>query len=200
MIGSHNSFSYLPPKNLWGKITKLWGRCQSLNLQDQYDKGVRCFDIRLRLIENEWHIVHNRIDYGDCNELGLINKLKSLCSNHDTVYFRFLLDERKTPVDPNCYTDIYLKYISNIVKIIPGIKIIQCGTFWNWRFFCFDDIVVKNTMEIWEYHASVSAKWYQYILGTKWYAKRHNSKNITKGMIKDKKVSVLIDYVEYQNN
>lgn len=133
MLGSHNSFSCLPPKNLWGKITKLWGKCQSLNLQDQYDKGVRCFDIRLRRIENTWHIVHNRIDYGSCNELNLISKLKSLCNNHDAVYFRFLLDERKIPKYARGYINLYLGYIQYIINLIPDIKIAECRVFWNWR-------------------------------------------------------------------
>ena len=38
MIGSHNSISYLPPKNFWGKITRLWNKCQDKTLEEQYNK------------------------------------------------------------------------------------------------------------------------------------------------------------------
>lgn len=40
MIGSHNSMSYLPPKNLWGKITRLWNKCQDKTITEQYNNGV----------------------------------------------------------------------------------------------------------------------------------------------------------------
>ena len=41
MIGSHNSMSYLPPKNLWGKMTRPWNKCQNQNIREQYEAGVR---------------------------------------------------------------------------------------------------------------------------------------------------------------
>ena len=65
MIGSHNSMSYLPPKNLWGKITRLWNKCQDKTIEEQFNSGDDYFDIRINFYsDNNWHFVHNRVDYG----------------------------------------------------------------------------------------------------------------------------------------
>lgn len=46
-IGSHNSLSYIKPQ-WWFRILNWTTRCQSLNIKEQYKKGVRLFDIRLK--------------------------------------------------------------------------------------------------------------------------------------------------------
>lgn len=47
MIGSHDSFTYLAAKNsLVNRITRFW-RCQDKSIVDQYNFGVRFFDIRV---------------------------------------------------------------------------------------------------------------------------------------------------------
>ena len=69
MIGSHNSMSYLPPKNLWGKITRLWNKCQDKTIEEQFNKGIDYFDIRIDFYsDNDWHFVHNKVDYGVVND------------------------------------------------------------------------------------------------------------------------------------
>ena len=68
MIGSHNTLSYLPPKNLWGKITRPWNKCQDKNLEEQVNAGIDYLDIRINFYKDEkWHFVHNRVDYGVVN-------------------------------------------------------------------------------------------------------------------------------------
>lgn len=64
ILGSHNSWSFLPPRKWWQKALAFTARCQRLNIQQQYEAGVRCFDLRLRRINGDWHVVHNSFDYG----------------------------------------------------------------------------------------------------------------------------------------
>lgn len=46
-LASHNSLSYYPPQ--WWVIPFNWmARCQSLTIEQQYERGVRLFDIRLK--------------------------------------------------------------------------------------------------------------------------------------------------------
>lgn len=193
MIGSHNSLSYLPPRNLWGKITKLWGKCQDKTLVEQYNAGVRYFDIRLNLYRNcigefEWHFVHNKVDYGlvDCSlwkYLGGIN-----------ASVRVIYDQRIKPEDAENKTNRFLTYLY-IIKDKYNVNIDSAITFWDWKEH------YKPTIEVKEYHASVSTKWYQYILGTKWFSKHYNRRNIAinaYNAVHDYKV-LLLDYIEYGN-
>lgn len=47
-IGTHNSLSYLKPKQWWLRPFAWIGRCQRLTIAEQWDAGVRYFDIRVK--------------------------------------------------------------------------------------------------------------------------------------------------------
>lgn len=158
MIGSHNSLSYLPPKNLWGKITRPWNKCQDKNIREQYEAGIRYFDIRINLYDDDkWHFVHNKVDFGPTYNLiwEFIAKRK--------IPIRLIYDQRSKPKDVN-YKIICFKTYINILTEKYGVDIDSAITYWDWKEYSIADIDIK------EYHASVSAKWYQYILGCKWFA------------------------------
>lgn len=68
MIGSHNTFSYLPIKNKWLSFLKPWYKCQEYDIITQINKGVRYFDLRIKFSKKgELQIVHNKIVF-DINE------------------------------------------------------------------------------------------------------------------------------------
>lgn len=170
MIGSHNTFSYLPPKNFWGKITRLWNKCQDKTIQEQYDAGVRYFDIRIKLIDGFWHIVHNNVDYGSCYYPTLASMFNKLAPK-DNVYIRIILDVRKIPKNKEEYKEKFLNYINmfNAYIVKPdNVHLDSAIVYWEWK------ELLKPSIEVKEYHASVSAKWYQYIFGTKKFAKLSN--------------------------
>lgn len=59
VVGSHNSFTYLQAKNIIGKLTSIFWRCQKLNLDEQLAAGIRCFDVRIRLSKaGNWEFAH----------------------------------------------------------------------------------------------------------------------------------------------
>lgn len=189
MIGSHNSLSYLPPKNLWGKITKLWGKCQDKTLVEQHNAGVRYFDICLNLYINsnddyEWHFVHNKVDYGKVS-----NDVWNWLGNYKCPV-RIIFDQRSKPDYAEKRTKIFKDYI-DIIKRDFNVNIDSAITFWDWKEH------YKPTIEIKEYHASVSAKWYQYILGCKWFAKHKNkyAKETYYDYGEDNERVLLLDYV-----
>lgn len=47
MIGSHNTMSYLRPRRWWGRLLRVFARCQALSLDGQIKAGVRAFDLRI---------------------------------------------------------------------------------------------------------------------------------------------------------
>ena len=47
-LASHNSLSYIKPKKWWEKLINFTSKCQSYDIETQYEYGVRLFDIRIR--------------------------------------------------------------------------------------------------------------------------------------------------------
>lgn len=162
MIGSHNTLSYLPPKNLWGKITRPWNKCQDKTLAEQINAGIDYLDIRINLYINsnneyEWHFVHNRVDYGVVNE----NVWKAI--GNTKLPIRVIYDKRLKPFMADRKTSVFLSYV-NMVERTYNVNVDSAITYWDWKEH------YKPSIEVKEFHASVSAKWYQYLLGCKWFA------------------------------
>lgn len=113
MIGSHNSMSYLPPKNLWGKITRLWNKCQDKTITEQYNNGVDYFDIRINFYnDDEWHFVHNKVDYGVVND----NIWKYIGKNK--IPIRVIYDQRSKPKDASYRTNHFITYLWILIENI----------------------------------------------------------------------------------
>lgn len=174
MLGSHNSFSYLPVKRWWMKLLVPWSKCQNVNIILQWNRGVNFFDLRVRLINGIWHIVHNRIDYGEYAEdiiERLYNRIQFFTrSPSDKVYIRIVLDERKEsklPMSSHTYKNLFKQFCDNFRhNFDTNIKLAQTIVYWDWS---VTDYLHFNIIED---HSSVKTKWYQYILGTKWYANK----------------------------
>ena len=158
MIGSHNTLSYLPPKNLWGKITRPWNKCQDKTIEEQVNAGIDYFDIRIDFYsDNNWHFVHNRVDYGVVNN----DIWKYIAKTNLPV--RVIYDKRSKPKDCDHEANSFEIYLW-CIKQKYNVNIDSAITYWDWKEHYKPFIGVK------EFHASVSAKWYQYLLGCKWFA------------------------------
>ena len=184
MIGSHNSMSYLPPKNLWGKVTRLWNKCQDKTIEEQFNKGVDYFDIRINLYNEEWHFVHNKVDYG------IVDNDIWKYLGETRLPIRVIYDKRSKPKDINYRTNRFKTYLWILMERY-NVNIDSAITYWDWKEH------YKPLIEVKEYHASVSAKWYQYLLGCKWFAKHYNNyaKKRHYGYSEDNERVLLLDYV-----
>lgn len=62
MLGSHNTFTYKSAKwKIFNLFSNFW-RCQEKTIDEQYNLGVRYFDIRIRKIKSGYQICHGIID------------------------------------------------------------------------------------------------------------------------------------------
>lgn len=156
MLGSHNSLSYLKAVHWWQRWQKRWYKCQEHTIDEQLASGIRYFDIRLKIIDDRWHFVHNRIDFGEEN----LEVYESLNNSDTTSYIRFILDERKHGNED--YKDKFLRHINWIKGYYPCIKVNSIITAWDWKEYGNPKIAER------ELHASVSNNLIDYILyGTK---------------------------------
>lgn len=48
IIGTHNSMTYLRPQKWYGWLMIPFARCQRKTIEEQWDNGARCFDLRIR--------------------------------------------------------------------------------------------------------------------------------------------------------
>lgn len=185
MLGSHNSLSYLPIKG-WRKILSLWTKCQSKTIEEQYNSGVRYFDLRVRKVGKEgWWYCHNNTIFVPVMEHKEI--LEYLIEKK--VYVRIILDVRMKPKEASEYKTDFLDLVYWLIH--KGMKVDSAIVYWDWIDY------FHNNITQYEYHSSVSAPWYKYILGTKWFAKHYNEKylkeNESKVLSEDD--VILMDYV-----
>lgn len=188
ILGSHNSWSYLPVKQWYLKPLAFTARCQNVDIKTQYEKyGVRCFDLRVRFTPTDGLIIaHGIIEY-KYNYYNLIDDLAYLDSKGDCC-IRVLHETRNkkqyTVYSKNSFIDFcdYIKRTFNRIKF-------WCGrNLYNWEV----DYDFEYKPECEENYSSVKAPkliddWWPWL-----YAKRHNKEIIEKGTDKD---ILLMDFV-----
>lgn len=184
MLGSHNSFSYLPIKG-WKKILKPWIACQNLNIKEQYFKGINYFDIRVRWYKGTWWICHNTALFVSLDKVS--QELYYLGRKQCTV--RLVLDMRKEPKDAQALTYLFYTLQEYLVDKY-NLRIDSRIIFWQWKEY--NAHYIKQE----EYHNSVISPWYKYILGNKHFAKKYNNTYVNKEKIHDEKTVYLVDYIQ----
>lgn len=117
ILGSHNTLTYLDPKNKWLKPFTFMARCQNIPITDQYEVGARLFDFRI--IFNKWaepSIAHGIMEFSIYQE-NLENIFKWLDSKgeNEDIWVR-ILNER----DENYY--IFIKFCEKLKHNYPHIK------------------------------------------------------------------------------
>ena len=188
MLGSHNSLSYLPIQG-WRKVLKPWAKCQSLTLEEQYEKGVRYFDLRVRKDKYGlwWYCHNNAIFVPVIEHKEVVDFLTD-----KQVKVRVILDVRKKPKDAEDYKTEFLSLITEFFH--NKVYVDSAIVYWEWH-----EYLIRSVKQ-YEYHVSVSAPWYKYIFGTKWFAKLYNKKYFdgNKEILESKDEVILLDYIQFK--
>lgn len=108
LIGSHNSLSFLPPRQFWLRPFAWIAKCQSLDVAGQWATGVRYFDIRIRFRDNRIISGHGLIDY----DIPVNEVLKWIDNRSKTeqCVVRLMLEKKGRQDD-----DLFLSFV-NIVR------------------------------------------------------------------------------------
>lgn len=200
MLGSHNSYTYLKAvnKSIFNKFTKYW-RCQYKTVQEQYEAGVRFFDIRLTpefVKQGNKDRLYWRVCHGAVNVDQLFASL-STCANYfkslgSDVKIRILL-EKGDEDDIALFKTDAEKVLKRYKSIITQIVIKKN---WNILYEDWKGIQIHDYCYIpWN---SGKSFWYniKHFTGStieKW-AKEHNPV-VTQEMIDDKVNIYFMDYV-----
>lgn len=127
IIGSHNSLSYLKPKHWYQWLFYPWAKCQNKTLKEQYDSGVRYFDIRVRFNKNNDIVFCHNFTIFNLSINDFYDELNSLPKD---CYFRFMLDYRSEPKFSNKYIIIFESFIQFITYYYK-LNIHQAIIYWE---------------------------------------------------------------------
>lgn len=89
-LASHNSWSYLPPMKWWMRPFSFVAKCQSKNIRQQYEAGVRLFDLRVRFDKDGALVLAHGLAEYDAS--GLEADLRWLNNQLDVVIVQVVLE------------------------------------------------------------------------------------------------------------
>lgn len=173
-LGSHNTMTYLKPKKWYMYPFQFLARCQSKNIEEQYNLGARWFDLRIAFDKHcNPYFKHGLMDYK-----GNVFDVLDFLATKDDVIVRILL-EKDSPLFYNFCEHIESKY--------PNIKFCGGERKSDWKYVYTFKSIPSYSME--ECYSSMPSnpKWYG--IFPKIYAKLHKDKITNKDYL-------LIDFVE----
>jgi len=188
ILGSHNSWSYLPPRKWWMRPIAFTARCQSADIRKQYELGVRCFDLRIRFTdEGRMVIAHGIVEY-KVSGAELYRDLRWIDEQGDS-YVRILHEARNERQYTKFYASLFHDLCKNI-EVIRGHIHWWCGrNLYNWE----KDYDFGDDPKCYEKYGSVSGKKWLYGWWPWLYARLHNREIREQGTDND---ILLIDYVD----
>lgn len=185
-LGSHNSMSYLKPKNLLMWPFKFMAKCQKVDITEQYKLGVRLFDLRISFTERGVpEFRHGAIAYRG----RVFDSLKELNSLGKNIKVRVLLENSKYSKRKDEQEQLFKLFCTHIKNAYTNLKFFCGRRKYDWKLVY--DFGVKDPQIVQKISSMTWKKWddwYPWL-----YAKIMNKKNIAKA---DTKKWLLLDFVE----
>lgn len=162
MIGTHNSLSFCKPQ--WWLRPFCWmAKCQSLTIKEQWDKGARYFDIRIKYTKDGVVSGHGIMTYNIdvAEQLAILNLFAK--ESRNVCYIRMVIENNK---------DVeYLKEFYKICsKVFVNLRFLGLVTKNPWVY------IVENNYSIPEIHGYKMLKWYNFLC-PKYWAYKYIEKN-----------------------
>lgn len=187
ILASHNSWSFHPPKNWWMRPFSFVAKCQSKNIKEQYETGVRLFDLRVRFDKKgEPILAHGLMEYKSMwlmGDLGFLNGQK-----YSIV--RVILETSK---EDERQEKLFKDWCLNIRREFKNVRFIGGNRKFDWtniyKFGTFEPAIVG------EFSSVPNNKWYSKIndLWPWLWAKLHNDEVVERHITYDG--YVMIDFV-----
>lgn len=189
-LGTHNSMTYLKPKKWYLYPFRFIARCQSLTIQEQYNLGIRLFDIRISYDKN--HNIEFR--HGSMAFKGdVYETLAWLNQQGCPIDIRILLEEKKEDIVKEV---LFIKDLDKFKSIFPNLTFYEGRRKFDWK-----QLVKLPTLEVVQLVSSMQG----IKLDDLWpwlYARIMNKRNL-KTYKEDFKyivdhIPILLDFIEIQ--
>ena len=96
IIGTHNSMTYLRPAHWYGWFMIPFARCQRKTIEEQWDNGARCFDLRIRFTkQGEPYFAHGLYECTHkANPAHVLEELyKLMLRDNEQAFVRLILED-----------------------------------------------------------------------------------------------------------
>lgn len=146
ILGSHNSMTYLKSHSIFMNMFKFCWRCQTSDINTQLLRGVRCFDIRIRLENGNWAFAHGRSVLKATTQNGLddlldhLNKYAAQISSK--IYVRLILEESKENLEQEAAFVEKVKEIDN--KYAPNLIFFEFTRKFDWKVLVDTGVYIKE--------------------------------------------------------
>jgi len=200
MIVSHDSYTYQKPRNILLKPFACFWRTQKLNIDEQYQLGVRVFDVRVYRYKDQWGTAHGLAYFNE-----RFKSLTHICEHFKTKYkgsiIRIYLEDNVNGKNEK----IKNIFLSEATEIFENYKdmIWEIGTHHPWKTIYRNENrpfthIEDNCCHLfnWDTDKSISynIKHFDFsALSLPAWAKKHNVK-ITQEMIDDN-IGHMFDYI-----
>lgn len=116
ILGSHDTMTYLQPQ--WWMVPLKWTcRCQSLSYQEQYNKGVRVFDLRIKFTDGgKPYFAHGLARY-DINVYTVLHDLNILSTETDPIWVKVSYEARH-----NRHCNLFRDFCKRITEIYSNLS------------------------------------------------------------------------------
>lgn len=172
IIGSHNSMTYLNPKYIWGWVMIPFARCQSKSWMEQYNAGIRCFDLRVKIdrLDNCFTFAHGLLMLKGSVISTIQDIVRVAKGDNNTVYFRIIYEGKfRNNDDKNRFVEL----CSMLDKLYGNFFEGREKKGWNLVY----DFEYKPKLTQYVSSMAPDVRWYEKAIP--WlYAKRKNKDNI----------------------
>jgi hypothetical protein len=136
-LASHNSWSFNKPAKWYMKPFQFIAKCQSKNIKEQYNAGVRLFDLRVRFVKKHPYLYHGTMCFGRLNydDLEYLDKLKD-------VTVRVMLEFNSEPKDIKDQISMFRDFVINLTATFCSTKFVGGRVKYSW------ETVVSNLYDI----------------------------------------------------
>jgi hypothetical protein len=195
-IGSHNSWSYAPIKQWY--IPAFVCKCQNVDIKEQYMRGVKVFDLRVRRYKGNWYTAHGSA----CFLTDYIDDLHWLNNQKDSISVRIILEYNSKPKNLEDIKILFRNLCRYLEIMYDNINFFGGKLKYTWEtLYTFNG---KDIPLIDKYSSTTSLfktnnkflkiidDWWPYL-----YAKLYNKKNYEEYMKSPHSDCLFIDFIDF---
>lgn len=169
ILGSHNSMTYLPVKKWYLSPFKFIAKCQSKTIEEQYNSGVRLFDLRISYTKSMFpEFRHGLIAFKG----NVYDTIKWLSERPEPVTVRLTLETSK---EDTVQEFLFIKDCSDFVSKYPSITFINGRRKFDWKQLYKFEKDPELVQMVSSMTGSKYDDWWPWL-----YAKLHNIENLEK--------------------
>lgn len=184
IIGTHNSMTFLRPAKWYGWFMIPFARCQRKTIEQQWNDGARCFDLRIRFTkQGKPYFAHGL--YECTHEARPFDVLRLLCKlilhYNQPGFVRLILEDP----DKKNHNVFYFKQFCDVCRhYYKEIHFFGGNRKGDWtKLYVFKEDVPDSLNNQWVSSMMKDARWYEKFLPFA-YARRCNKRN--EGNVKPK--------------